>query len=169
MTETQAGTEGKKLEGFGGWLVLVAIGLIANPIFMAVGLIQDVLPAFSGGTWARLTGAGSPNYHQLWAPLLIMEVSGTSLFILFSLALLVLFLMKRSLFPVSSYLPSRKPGLREHGLLSGHENSPCCIHARRINTHSDSSPDHFLRYMDTIFSKVKEGQEYAWEMKTGYG
>jgi len=99
MTETQAGTEGKRLEGIGGWLVLVAVGLIASPIFMAVGLIQDVLPAFSGGTWARLTEAGSPNYHPLWAPLLIMEVSGTSLFILFSLVLLVLFFMKKMSVP----------------------------------------------------------------------
>ena len=90
----------RKREGIGGWLILVAIGLVASPVLMVVNLTQDVLPAFAGGAWDKLTTAGSPHYHPLWAPLLITEVSCTTLFILFSLVILVLFFMKKRTLPL---------------------------------------------------------------------
>lgn len=85
----------KKLEGIGGWLILVAIGLMITPIRVAFGLFNDVFPAFTGGAWEKLTTAGSPAYHPLWAPLLITETAGNILFILFSLAILFFFFRKK--------------------------------------------------------------------------
>jgi len=101
MDETAQRADGeRKLEGIGGWLILVTIGLVTSLVLMVVGLTQDVLPAFAGGAWDKLTTAGSPHYHPLWAPLLIMEVSGTTFFILFSLVILVLLFMKKRFVPL---------------------------------------------------------------------
>lgn len=101
MNETdQAGTAEKKLEGIGGWLILAAIGLCVSPIKIGVGLVRDVLPAFSGGVWEKLTTPGSPAYDPLWAPLLIMEMVGNIIFILFPLAILFFFFTKKRSAPL---------------------------------------------------------------------
>ncbi len=101
MDETSSNVaEEKKLEGIGGWLVLAAIGLMIAPIRIAYGLLSDVVPAFTGGAWEKLTTAGSPAYHPLWAPLLITETAGNILFILFPLAILFFFFRKKRCAPL---------------------------------------------------------------------
>lgn len=85
----------KKIEGIGGWLILVAIGLMIAPVRIGYGLVSDVLPAFTGGAWEKLTTAGSPAYHPLWAPLLITETAGNIFFIIFPLAILFFFFRKK--------------------------------------------------------------------------
>jgi len=101
MNETaQAETTEKKLEGIGGWLVLIAIGLMISPIKTGVALVRDVFPAFNAGVWDKLTTAGSQAYHPLWAPLLIMEMAGNIIFILFPLAILFLFFSKKKFTPL---------------------------------------------------------------------
>jgi len=63
-------------------------------------LIQDFLPIFQGGSWEALTTPGSEKYHHLWAPLLIFEMTGYILFLIFSIVLLFLFFMKAYKFPM---------------------------------------------------------------------
>ncbi|MCX5717953.1 MAG: DUF2569 domain-containing protein [Nitrospirae bacterium] len=89
----------KKLEGIGGWLILVAIGLIFNPLRMLVSLGKDLLPAFSSETWAIMTTPGTEAYHPLWAPLLIFELAGNSIFIIFSIIAAIMFFRKKKIFP----------------------------------------------------------------------
>ena len=96
-TIRQAGEEGPV--GLGGWLVLVALGLILNPIRLLVFLVQTYPPIFQTGAWEALTTPGSESYHQLWAPLLIFEVAGNIAVIVASLALLVLFFRRSRHFP----------------------------------------------------------------------
>jgi hypothetical protein len=89
----------KQYDKIGGWLILVAIGLIFSPIRLIVVLVKDLLPALSGDTWSRLTTPGTEAYHPLWAPLLLFEVIGNCLFIVFPIVIAVFFFQKRRFVP----------------------------------------------------------------------
>ena len=90
---------GKNLEGIGGWLLLVAFGLVVTPIRIALVLLQTHLPMFSDGTWDALTSSTSEHYHSLWAPLIIFEIVGNMLVIFLALATLCFFFMKSKYTP----------------------------------------------------------------------
>jgi hypothetical protein len=66
----------QKLNGIGGWLVLVIIGLIVSPIRIGYFLFSTYLPLFTDGAWAAITTPGTKLYHPLWAPLLVFEIVG---------------------------------------------------------------------------------------------
>jgi hypothetical protein len=90
-------TEGPR--GLGGWLILPAIGLFLLPIKMAISLITNFLPIFQKNYWAVLTTPGSGAYHHLWAPLVIFEIAGNTLFIILDVVLIFLFFTKSYRFP----------------------------------------------------------------------
>lgn len=85
--------------GLGGWLILPMLGLIFLPFRLGVMLMTTHYPIFSEGYWEVLTTPGTEAYHALWAPLLIFEILGNSLFLVFSIILLVLFFQKHQRFP----------------------------------------------------------------------
>jgi hypothetical protein len=85
--------------GLGGWLVLVAIGLVLAPLRILAFLLQTFVPIFSDGTWTVLTTPGSEHYHPLWAPLLVFEVVVNLAFAFAGLWLLVLFSRRSQNFP----------------------------------------------------------------------
>jgi len=89
----------KQYDKIGGWLILVAIGLIFTPIRLLVVLFKDLLPALSADTWSRLTTPGTEAYHPLWAPLLFFEIIGNCLFILFPIIIAIFFFQKRRFVP----------------------------------------------------------------------
>ena len=99
MSETT--TNQGKLEpaGLAGWLVLVGIGLVVSPIRIAVVLLQTFPPIFRDGAWEVLTTPGTEAYHALWAPLLVLEIFGNTLFIAAGIALLLLFFRRSFRFP----------------------------------------------------------------------
>jgi len=66
----------QKLNGIGGWLVLVIIGMIVTPIRTGYFLFSTYLPLFTDGILAAITTPGTKVYHALWAPLLIFEIVG---------------------------------------------------------------------------------------------
>jgi hypothetical protein len=75
-TKTDVGTKTDAPVGIGGWLILVVIGLIANPVLIARSLVVDFLPLFTEGIWEQLTTPGTSLYHPLWQPLIIFELAG---------------------------------------------------------------------------------------------
>ena len=85
--------------GLGGWLILPAISLFVLPIRIMGILINDFLPIFLEGYWDVLTTPGSEAYHHLWAPLIIFEITGNTLFIIFDIVLIFLFFTKSYRFP----------------------------------------------------------------------
>ncbi len=89
----------KQYDKIGGWLILIAIGLIFAPIRLLVVLFKDLLPAVSADTWSRLTTPGTESYHQLWAPLLLFEIIGNCLFILFPIIIAVFFFQRKRFVP----------------------------------------------------------------------
>ena len=66
--------EGKYLEGIGGWLTLVAIGIVFTPIRIMVIIIATYGEIFSTGAWETLTTHGGEAYSPLWAPIIIGEI-----------------------------------------------------------------------------------------------
>ena len=89
--------DGKKI---GGWLILFAIGVIITPFrlgYQVYTLFQTVLEP---GLWENLTTKGSESYHALWAPLLLGEVIGNTLFTIVSLVLVFLFFARKKIVPV---------------------------------------------------------------------
>ena len=96
-------------QGLGGWLVLVAIGLIISPIRALLALFRDLLPIFTEGNWPLLTDPSSSAYHPLWAPLLVFDGVSYIAIIAASIIALVLFLQRAPLFPrvmIALYLAS---------------------------------------------------------------
>jgi len=89
----------QQYDKIGGWLILVAIGLIFAPIRLLVVLFKDLLPALSADTWSRLTTPGTEAYHPLWAPLLFFEIIGNCLFILSPIIIAVFFFQRRRFVP----------------------------------------------------------------------
>jgi len=85
--------------GIGGWLIFPMLGLIFTPISLGALLFNTHAPIFTNGAWEVLTTPGTDAYHHLWAPLLIYEIVGNMLFIVFALILLVLFFQKHFLLP----------------------------------------------------------------------
>jgi hypothetical protein len=86
------------LDGIGGWLLLVGIGILFTPLRLVFDIVS-LFPSYGADTWARLTTPGSPDYHSLWATLLIGELLGNALFLGFSVLNAALFLQKRRSFP----------------------------------------------------------------------
>jgi H+/Cl- antiporter ClcA len=94
MTTTE-----NELRGLGGWLILPAIGLIIMPLRLMLLIKSDFLPLFQNGSWEVLTTPGTEAYHPLWAPLILFELIGNSIFILFDIFLIFLFFSKSYRFP----------------------------------------------------------------------
>jgi len=89
---------GRSLRGIGGWLVLVAFGIIASPVRILYDMSTE-LPAYQADRWALLTTAGSSAYHPMWGPLLVFELVANLGLLVASLVVLVLFFQKRSNLP----------------------------------------------------------------------
>lgn len=99
MTDTESPAKPTApYDRIGGWLFFVAIGVIGSPIRFLISLIRDILPAFSGGVWPKLTTPGGELYHPLWAPLLVSELVLNVIFIALSIFIAILFFQKRKRF-----------------------------------------------------------------------
>ena len=87
------------LEGIGGWLVLVGIGLALSPLGIGKALFTLYVPIFTGTTWSVLTTPGEPMYNWIWKPLLLFELFGNLAFLLWAIVLLCLFFSRKRIFP----------------------------------------------------------------------
>ena len=64
----------RNLQGIGGWLILVAIGLCIAPISLIIQLAQGASGWFSAQVWQATTMPSGNAYHPLFAPLLLFEL-----------------------------------------------------------------------------------------------
>jgi ABC-type multidrug transport system permease subunit len=64
----------KNLEGIGGWLILVAIGIVVTPIRIIALVISTLPQIFSTGVWEAWTTQGSEIYNPLLATFIAGEI-----------------------------------------------------------------------------------------------
>lgn len=88
-----------RLQGLGGWLIVVGFGLCSSLVWRPVALLKNWEGFFGVAAWQAVAVPGGEHYHPLYGPLLIFEVLGNIL--LFGLTLLAawLFFSKRRWFP----------------------------------------------------------------------
>jgi hypothetical protein len=89
----------EELEGLGGWLIIVGIGIFMSPIVALAKLLPIYSKMFSDGSWKALMTQGTESYHPIWTPFLISEMALNLGFILIFLFIIYLFFSKRAIFP----------------------------------------------------------------------
>ncbi len=92
-------TENKNLEGLGGWLILVGIGIILSPLKIIALIFPVYSDIFSNGSWEALTTPGSEAYNSLWAPILMGEILINGVLVIAWLFIVFLFFSKKMAFP----------------------------------------------------------------------
>lgn len=92
-------TDNNELNGLGGWLILVGIGVVIGPISLLLALIPAYQPIFEDGTWEALTTKGSEIYTPYFSSLLVSEIAFNTLLVGASVYLIYLFFSKHYLFP----------------------------------------------------------------------
>ncbi len=85
------------LNGIGGWLSLPAIGIVLQPFVVGVTLYQNA-SSYSASAWQNLTGNDALSPYLI--PWLLFELVGNIGLLVVSIALLVLFVRKRTSVPV---------------------------------------------------------------------
>jgi hypothetical protein len=97
----KAAKTNSKYQGIGGWLTLVALGLLVTPVMLAFHLLGTYLPFVTDGTLQTLSDPNSTAYHPLWVPLITFEVVGNILMFIGYCYLLYLFFKRSETFPKS--------------------------------------------------------------------
>jgi hypothetical protein len=95
----EATSQSRGPTGLGGWLILVAFGLVGHVINNVIDINDTYLPMFRDGTWELLTTFGSDAYHSLWAPLLIGELVWAVAAVGAEAALVILLFQRSHRFP----------------------------------------------------------------------
>ena len=90
--------EEQKLEGIGGWLIVVAIGICLSPFRIIASVYPIYSSIFSDGSWEALTTPGSEFYNPLWAPIIGAEIALNSLLVVGWLIIAWLFFNKKQAF-----------------------------------------------------------------------
>lgn len=89
----------KELQGLGGWLILVAIGIVIAPFYILFQLVPMYRQIFSEGVWEIATTPGSDAYHPLWQPILIGEITINVFLVLAWVYIAFLFFSKKRSLP----------------------------------------------------------------------
>jgi hypothetical protein len=87
--------ENKKPIEIGGWLILVAIGVILSPLNQLYFIVTAYPPLFSGGSWQVITSESSANYIPYLGEFIIGEIVINSIIALIDLYLIYLFFTKK--------------------------------------------------------------------------
>jgi transglutaminase-like putative cysteine protease len=85
--------------GLRGWLVLVALNHLAQPLVFIVALVHLCPMLFNLGSWHSFVRPSGANYHPYWGPILLAEFFGNLVCLAASILLLFLFFRKRAVWP----------------------------------------------------------------------
>jgi hypothetical protein len=91
--------ENHQLQGLGGWLILIAIGLCISPFIRISTIGHNWEGYFSNQVWQIVAMPQGEKYDPLYGPLLIFELLGNIFMFGLNLLLLRLFFSKRRSFP----------------------------------------------------------------------
>jgi hypothetical protein len=91
--------EDHQLQGLGGWLILIAIGLCVSPFIRIFTIGHNWEGYFSNQIWQNVAMPQGTKYDPLYGPLLIFELLGNIIIFGLNLLLLGLFFSKRRAFP----------------------------------------------------------------------
>lgn len=91
-------TEEKDLEGLGGWLILVGLGIVISPLRIIILLFPTYSEIFSNGSWEVLTTPGTEAYNPLWVPIIIGEISINAALVIAWMFIAFLFFSKKRIF-----------------------------------------------------------------------
>lgn len=93
-------TEGKEIEGLGGWLIFLVIGLVvATPVKVINYYVTVYLGVLSDDAWPLLTTPASDAYNSWWMPLIYGEI------LVKTIMLLVAFFVAYKLFAKKKNFP----------------------------------------------------------------
>ncbi|MBR0570032.1 DUF3857 domain-containing protein [Microvirga sp. STS03] len=84
-------------EPIGGWLILVAIGLVFTPIKLLIGFFSEEY--FNNAVWSNILDASSAAYSPPLAGILAMEIVVNMAYFVYSLLLIYLFFKRRTSIP----------------------------------------------------------------------
>ena len=82
-----------------GWLILVGIGVVLDPIQLLFVLITSYKPIFEDASWEALTTVGSETYIPNYSTGLVIEILFNLTILVASIYLIYLFFSKHYLFP----------------------------------------------------------------------
>ena len=85
--------EYKNLEGIGGWLLLVAVGIVVAPVHMMIEMYQGVR-VFVDGAWEILTYPASDSYLPGFGAFAVVETTANFLLLTASFYVVFLFFCK---------------------------------------------------------------------------
>lgn len=85
--------------GLGGWLVLVALGVLIRPLNQIYYFCRSAPVLFNQRQWVNVTTPDLPDYHVLAVPLLALETAGQMLILVFNFLVVLLLFQKRRQFP----------------------------------------------------------------------
>jgi hypothetical protein len=88
-----------RLNGIGGWLILLAIGQLLQPLRFAKPIWDIVSTTMNTASWRSLTDPIESSYNAWWAPALLFELFFTVGAFLFAVLLIALFFTKRAAWP----------------------------------------------------------------------
>lgn len=91
--------DNKELKGLGGWLILVGIGVVINPIRLLLTVVPAFNAIFEDGIWEALTTEGSEVYTPYFGALVVGEMVFNAVIIAASIYMAYLFFSKHYLFP----------------------------------------------------------------------
>jgi transglutaminase-like putative cysteine protease len=87
------------LTGIGGWLLLLAITILIDPIVWLGSVVSNIVD-IDADAFRSLTVPGAEAYHPMWAPALAFEIALGTFIGLVGIALFVLLLRRRTTFPL---------------------------------------------------------------------
>lgn len=90
-------------EGLGGWLILVAIGLLRSAVVVSVTTMRDLVPVFADGQVWTMLDPGASGHAPLYGLLVCAELVANIVLVIWPLVLLGLFFAKSRWFP-SGYI-----------------------------------------------------------------
>jgi hypothetical protein len=89
----------KDSEGLGGWLILVAFGLIVRPLWLLYTLYDGRAAFYNAAVWERLTSPESQVYNRHFGLIAPLELIVYLFLLTYSVLLIALFFRRSYLFP----------------------------------------------------------------------